>query len=190
MIKMLPLLFNAALLLTACVAQKATNPGYERIIEITPADSMRSVPELVKKQLNEYGVQRMKTKEASQLLITGSNTKLMDNTSRWLAAKTKMNIVHINLLALKSKYIGETEKNLDKVFDKAEANNWILFFDEADALFGKRTEVKDAQDKYVHQEVAYLLQRIERSKGIVFIPCISADCIRVIGKLKMIKIGD
>lgn len=188
--KILHLLLLAALSLPACVAQKATNPGYEKIIEITPADSLRSVPVAVKKQLNEYGMQRMKTKEASQLLITGSNTKLMDNTSRWLAANTKKNIVHINLLALTSKYIGETEKNLDKVFDKAEANNWILFFDEADALFGKRTDIKDAHDRYANQKVAYLLQRLERTKGIVFIPCISADCIRVIGKLKMIKIGD
>jgi len=188
--KTLHLLFIAALSLTACVAQKATQSGYEKIIEIRPADSLLSVPDAVKKQLNDYVMQRKKTNTTSQLLLTGFNKKLMDNTSRWLAAKTKGNIHHINLSALTSKYIGETEKNLDKVFDKAETNNWILFFDEADALFGKRTEVKDAHDKYANQEVAYLLQRIERTKGIVFIPCISADCIRDIEKLNMIKIGE
>lgn len=188
--KTLHLLLLAALLLTACVAQKATNPGYEKIIEITPADSLRSVPLAVKKQLTEYGAQRMKTIEVRHLLLTGSNKKLMDNISRWLAANTKKKIIHINLLALTGKYIGETEKNLDKVFDKAEANKWILFFDEADALFGKRTEVKDAHDKYANQEEAWLLQRIERTKGIVFIPCVSADCILEMERLKVIKIED
>ncbi len=190
MIKTLHLLLVAALSLTACVPQKATTSGYEKIVEITPADSLRSVPEVVKKQLNDYVLLRKKTNEASQLLLTGSNKKLIDNTSRWLAAKTSNNIIHINLSALTSKYIGETEKNLERVFARAETNNWILFFDEADALFGKRTVVKDAHDKYANQQVAYLLQRIERYKGIVFIPCISADCIRDIEKLKVIKIGD
>ena len=60
-----------------------------------------------------------------------------------------------------SKYIGETEKNLEKVFKKAENKNWILFFDEADALFGKRTSISDSHDKYANQEIAYLLQRLE-----------------------------
>ena len=190
MIKTLHLLLIAVLSLTACVAQKATQSGYEKIIEITPGDSLRSVPEAVKKQLNDYVAQRKRTIETSQLLLTGSNKKLMDNTSRWLAAKTEMNIHRINLSALMSKYIGETEKNLEKVFARAKTNNCILFFDEADALFGKRTEVKDAHDKYANQEVAYLLQRIKRFNGIVFIPCVSADCIQDIEKLKMIKVAD
>ena len=66
-----------------------------------------------------------------------------------------------------SKYIGETEKNLANLFAKAEGQDWILFFDEADALFGKRTGVKDAHDRYANQEVAYLLQRIEDYPGLV-----------------------
>jgi len=68
-----------------------------------------------------------------------------------------------------SKYIGETEKNLSRLFDKAENKNWILFFDEADALFSKRTDVRDAHDKYANQEVAYLLQRIEGYNGLVIL---------------------
>ena len=68
-----------------------------------------------------------------------------------------------------SKYIGETEKNLSRLFDKAENKNWILFFDEADALFGKRTDIRDAHDKYANQEVAYLLQRIEGYNGLVIL---------------------
>lgn len=68
-----------------------------------------------------------------------------------------------------SKYIGETEKNLSRLFDKAENKNWVLFFDEADALFGKRTDIRDAHDKYANQEVAYLLQRIESYNGLVIL---------------------
>ena len=68
-----------------------------------------------------------------------------------------------------SKYIGETEKNLSRLFHKAEHKNWILFFDEADALFGKRTDIRDAHDKYANQEVAYLLQRIEGYQGLVIL---------------------
>ncbi|RYZ25688.1 MAG: ATP-binding protein, partial [Chitinophagaceae bacterium] len=68
-----------------------------------------------------------------------------------------------------SKYIGETGKNLSKVFDAAENQGWILFFDEADALFGKRTNVSDARDRYANQETSYLLQRIEEHSGLVIL---------------------
>jgi len=68
-----------------------------------------------------------------------------------------------------SKYIGETEKNLELLFARAEDKGWILFFDEADALFGKRTNVRDAHDKYANQEVSYLLQRIENYNGLVIL---------------------
>jgi hypothetical protein len=72
----------------------------------------------------------------------------------------------IDLSAVVSKYIGETEKNLATIFEEAEASNAILFFDEADALFGKRSEVKDARDRYANIEVAYLLQQIESYDGV------------------------
>ena len=68
-----------------------------------------------------------------------------------------------------SKYIGETEKNLAKVFDMAENRNWILFFDEADALFGKRTSTNTSNDRHANQEVAYLLQRIEDFPGTIIL---------------------
>ncbi len=68
-----------------------------------------------------------------------------------------------------SKYIGETEKNLARIFDKAEHRNWILFFDEADALFGQRSETQSSNDRHANQEVAYLLQRIENFPGIVIL---------------------
>lgn len=74
-------------------------------------------------------------------------------------------VYRIDLSGIASKYIGETEKNLSKIFEKAAGRDWILFFDEADALFGKRTNVKDAHDKYANQELNYLLQRIENYPG-------------------------
>jgi SpoVK/Ycf46/Vps4 family AAA+-type ATPase len=68
-----------------------------------------------------------------------------------------------------SKYIGETEKNLERLFTEAEQSSAILFFDEADAIFGKRSEVKDAHDRYANIEVGYLLQRIEEFEGVVIL---------------------
>jgi AAA+ superfamily predicted ATPase len=78
-------------------------------------------------------------------------------------------VYRIDLSMVVSKYIGETEKNLSRVFDQAENRNWILFFDEADALFGKRTQVTDSHDRYANQEVSYLLQRIEEFSGVVIL---------------------
>ena len=73
----------------------------------------------------------------------------------------------VDLSLVVSKYIGETEKNLARVFDVAQQRGWLLFFDEADALFGKRSDTRDAHDRYANQEVAWLLQRIESFDGIV-----------------------
>jgi SpoVK/Ycf46/Vps4 family AAA+-type ATPase len=78
-------------------------------------------------------------------------------------------IYKIDLSLIVSKYVGETEKNLARVFDLAEHRRWILFFDEADALFGKRTHVDDAHDRYANQEVSFLLQRIEEFDGVVIL---------------------
>lgn len=78
-------------------------------------------------------------------------------------------VYRIDLSMVVSKYIGETEKNLATLFKKAENKDWILFFDEADAIFGKRTNVRDAHDKYANQEVSYLLQRIENFNGLVIL---------------------
>ena len=75
----------------------------------------------------------------------------------------------VDLSMVVSKYIGETEKNLARVFDLAEQRGWILFFDEADALFGQRTRVDSAHDRYANQEVSYLLQRIEDFSGVVIL---------------------
>jgi SpoVK/Ycf46/Vps4 family AAA+-type ATPase len=191
MIKTIHLLLIAAMSMTACVAQKASQSRYENMIKIVPADSLLTVPPAVKKQLNEWVIQKGKaagTYSGTRLLLTGTDKMLAGNTSRWLATQLRKDIYRIDLSALVSKYIGETEKNLNRVFTNAETNNSILFFDEADALFGKRTEVKDAHDQYANQEINYLLQRMEVYKGLVVLACNSDDCIRRLEEIKVVKI--
>ena len=83
-----------------------------------------------------------------------------------IADSLGMDLYQVELSSIVDKYIGETEKNLEKVFAEAESLNAVLFFDEADALFGSRSEVKDAKDRYANQEIAYLLQRMEQFDGI------------------------
>jgi len=86
-----------------------------------------------------------------------------------LGKETGKEVYRVDLSMVVSKYIGETEKNLELLFARAENKKWILFFDEADALFGKRTNVRDAHDKYANQEVSYLLQRLEDYDGLVIL---------------------
>jgi len=90
-------------------------------------------------------------------------------TAGLLGKYTERDVYRVDLSMVVSKYIGETEKNLSLLFDKAANKDWILFFDEADAIFGKRTNVRDAHDKYANQEVSYLLQRIESHPGLVIL---------------------
>jgi len=86
-----------------------------------------------------------------------------------LGKQFEQDVYRIDLSQVVSKYIGETEKNLEKIFNKAANKNWILFFDEADALFGKRSNVQNAHDKYANQEVSYLLQRVEDFPGLIIL---------------------
>jgi hypothetical protein len=86
-----------------------------------------------------------------------------------IASELKLDLYKIDLSQVVSKYIGETEKNLDRIFSAAENSNAILFFDEADALFGKRSEVKDSHDRYANIEIGYLLQKMEEYEGIAIL---------------------
>lgn len=90
-------------------------------------------------------------------------------TATLIGQRTAMDVYRIDLSMVVSKYIGETEKNLAQVFDQAEHRDWILFFDEADALFGKRSSASTANDHHANQEIAYLLQRIEDFPGMVIL---------------------
>jgi hypothetical protein len=90
-------------------------------------------------------------------------------TAGLLGKDAGVDVYRIDLSMVVSKFIGETEKNLSRIFDTANDKEWILFFDEADALFGKRTELRDAHDRYANQEVAFLLQKIEDHNGVVIL---------------------
>lgn len=90
-------------------------------------------------------------------------------TASILGKYAQRDVYKIDLSMVVSKFIGETEKNLENLFSRAESKDWILFFDEADALFGKRTGLRDAHDKYANQEVSYLLQRMENFDGLVIL---------------------
>lgn len=90
-------------------------------------------------------------------------------TAGLLGKEFNKDVYRVDLSQIVSKYIGETEKNLSKIFDRAEHKNWILFFDEADALFGKRTNVQSSHDKYANQEVSFLLQRVEDFSGLLIL---------------------
>ena len=118
--------------------------------------------------LHDWGMKK-KIKPGYRALFHGPPGTGKTLTAMLLGKHTGKEVFRIDLSRVVSKYIGETEKNLSRLFDKAESKNWILFFDEADALFGKRTDIRDAHDKYANQEVAYLLQRIETYNGLVIL---------------------
>lgn len=110
-----------------------------------------------------------KIKPGYKCLFTGPPGTGKTLTACLLGKTTGKAVYRIDLSMIVSKFIGETEKNLGKVFDQAESRDWILFFDEADALFGKRSETQSAHDRYANQEVSYLLQRVEEYNGLVIL---------------------
>ncbi len=118
--------------------------------------------------LNDWGLGR-RIKPGYKALFHGAPGTGKTLAASLLGSYTKRPVYRIDLSMVVSKYIGETEKNLSRLFDKAAHKDWILFFDEADALFGKRTSVRDAHDKYANQEVSYLLQRLEEYHGLVIL---------------------
>ena len=118
--------------------------------------------------LTDWGMDR-KLKPGFRVLFYGPPGTGKTLTATLIGKYSGKDVYKIDLSMIISKYIGETEKNLGNLFDRAANKDWILFFDEADALFGKRTGVKDAHDKYANQEVSYLLQRTEDYPGLVIL---------------------
>ena len=110
-----------------------------------------------------------KATSAAVLVLSGSTAIRRRKSAEMLAESLQTDLFRVDLSAVVSQYIGETEKNLNDVFDKAEASGAILFFDEADALFGARGTVTDAHDRFANAETAHLLQRIESHHGIVIL---------------------
>jgi SpoVK/Ycf46/Vps4 family AAA+-type ATPase len=102
-------------------------------------------------------------------LFTGQSGTGKTMAAEVLANELELDLYHVDLSQVVSKYIGETEKNLRQVFDSAEQSGAILLFDEADALFGKRSDIKDSHDRYANIEVSYLLQRMEAHRGLAIL---------------------
>ena len=137
----------------------------ETLLQIKELQTWITFNEILRDQ---YGMGK-KVKPGYRALFHGPPGTGKTLTASLLGKYTQKDVYRVDLSMIVSKYIGETEKNLHNLFTKAESKDWILFFDEADALFGKRTNVKDAHDKYANQEVSYLLQRIEDYNGLTIL---------------------
>lgn len=122
-----------------------------------------------KKATSVRRVKKPKATSAAVLVLSGSTALRRRKAAEILAAELKLDLFRADLSVVVSRYTGETEKNLNGVFDKAEASGAILFFDEADALFGARSKVNNANDRYANAETAHFLQRIESHNGIVIL---------------------
>ena len=114
-------------------------------------------------------VVKMSLRKGNRILFTGGSGIEKTKTANKIAKKLGLALYKVDLSKIITKYIGETEKNIDKIFEEAASSNTVLFFDEADALFGKRTKIKDSHDRYANIEVNYLLQKIEKHRGIVIL---------------------
>ena len=143
---------------------------------VLPASQMQILRQIavhVRQRARVYGEWGFAARSSRGLgisaLFEGSSGTGKTMAAEVLANELQLDLYHIDLSAVVSKYIGETEKNLRQLFDAAESGGAILLFDEADALFGKRSEVKDSHDRYANIEVSYLLQRMESYRGLAIL---------------------
>lgn len=157
------------------MARKIT-PRYDWGDIILPADQIEILRELVStvrqrsKVLEEWGLgKKLASSGAVTVLFAGPPGTGKTMSAEVIARDLQLDLYKIDLSSLVSKYIGETEKNLERIFTEAQSSNAILFFDEADAIFGKRSGVKDAHDRYANLEISYLLQRMETYDGVTIL---------------------
>ncbi len=158
------------------VLARKINPKYTWDDIVLPSDQMNQLGEICNQAkyrhivYGEWGFDRkLSLGKGLNALFSGPS-----GTGKTMAAEVISNELHLDLYKIDlsqvvSKYIGETEKNLDRIFHEAKTSNAILFFDEADALFGKRSEVKDAHDRYANIEIGYLLQKMEEYDGMTIL---------------------
>jgi hypothetical protein len=135
--------------------------------------TLREIAAQVRQRATVYEAWKFAVRGANGLgisaLFTGTSGTGKTMAAEVLAQELQLDLYRIDLSQVVSKYIGETEKNLRRVFEAAETGGAILLFDEADALFGKRSEVKDSHDRYANIEVSYLLQRMEAYRGLAIL---------------------
>ncbi|MBW4518563.1 MAG: AAA family ATPase [Scytolyngbya sp. HA4215-MV1] len=159
----------------ATLAQKVT-PRRSWQDLVLPKDTLAQLQELCqqvrhrKRVYTDWGFdQRLSLGKGAIALFRGDSGTGKTLSAEIIARELGLDLYKIDLSLVVSKYIGETEKNLSQVFQEAQKSNAILFFDEADALFGKRADVKDAHDRYANIETNYLLQRVEEYEGIIIL---------------------
>jgi SpoVK/Ycf46/Vps4 family AAA+-type ATPase len=143
---------------------------------VAPADILDQLREIVarlrhsERVLEGWGLGRRSSRgRGITCLFAGDSGTGKTMSAEVVAGELALDLYVIDLATVVDKYVGETEKNLDRVFAEAERVNGVLLFDEADALFGKRSEVKDARDRWANVEVAYLLQRMELFDGVAIL---------------------
>lgn len=174
-------------------AVKNSQPAYDEVIRTTPEQAKLRIPAPIQKRV--YELLNMKEEQqpgqpiSVHLMLNHTDSTVNLQTARWLAAQQHRDLYRVDLSGLVSTYIGETEKNLDRIFYKATNNNLILLFDEADALFGKKSDVKDAHDRYANLEIAYLQKSIRSFAGTVLFNC-STDYCRNWQPSDFVKIAD
>ncbi len=157
------------------LAQKI-KPHYGWDDIVLPNDRLQQLRELCNyvkhraRVYDEWGFSRkLSLGKGVNILCAGSSGTGKTMAAEIIANELALDLYKIDLSTVVSKYIGETEKNLSRIFTEAETSNAILFFDEADALFGKRSEIRDAHDRYANIEVSYLLQKMEEYEGVVIL---------------------
>jgi AAA+ superfamily predicted ATPase len=159
----------------ATLAQKIV-PHYTWDDIILPRDRLQQLREIchyVKYRARVYDAwgfdRKLSLGKGLNVLFAGPSGTGKTMAAEIIAGELELDLYKIDLSSVVSKYIGETEKNLARIFAEAETSNAILFFDEADALFGKRSEVRDSHDRYANIEVGYLLQKMEEYQGVVIL---------------------
>ncbi len=152
------------------------HPKYEWGDIVLPEDQMEQLHEICGHVKHHYTVysdwgfgQKLSRGNGINVLFAGPSGTGKTMAADIMANELGIDLYKIDLSAIVSKYIGETEKNLDRIFEEGKTANAILFFDEADALFGKRSEVRDSHDRYANIEIAYLLQKMEEYDGLVIL---------------------
>lgn len=142
--------------------------------EVAPDPALNSLgqPIEVVRQLQNLNVllterRGDKNRRGTRILLAGPDNPAKVKAAQIIAGRLGMLLYQIDLSSVVSKYLGETEKNLNRIFTRAAEHDMVLFFDEADALFGERSNVNDSRERYTNQESAYLLQKIEAFQGIV-----------------------
>ena len=180
-----PRALSASDLAAACRAQSnhklrelavKIEPHYGWDDIVLPEDKLAHLREICSQVRHQYRVfgtwgfgKKLGHGKGLSVLFTGPSGTGKTMAAEVLARELELDLYKVDLSGVVSKYIGETEKNLSRIFAEAETSNAILFFDEADALFGKRTEVSDAHDRYANIETSYLLQKMEEYEGMVIL---------------------